>query len=143
MENRIKVVVQAIITVPVEKVWKYWTEPRHIMNWNYASEDYFCPNAKNDLRERGKFTYTMSAKDNSTTMDFNGTYIDVITEKLIKYELEDGRIVTIVFSEQGNETEIIQAFQAEENNSVEEQQSGWNAILQNFKKYCEDPETID
>lgn len=143
MEDRIKVVVQTVISTPVEKVWKLWTEPRHIKNWNVASDDYSCVNAKNDLRENGKFSYTMSAKDNSDTVDFNGMYIDVIPEKLIKYELEDGRIVTVVFSKLGNETEIIQAFQAEENNTIEEQQSGWNAILQNFKKYCDDPETVD
>ena len=143
MEDRIKVVVQTVITVPIEKVWNYWTEPRHIKNWNHASEDYYCPEAKNDFREKGKFSYTMSAKDGSNSIDFNGTYIDVIKEKLIKYELQDGRIVTIVFSKQGNETEIIHAFEAEESNSIEEQQSGWNAILENFKKYCENPETVE
>lgn len=141
MEDRVKVVVKSIITAPVEKVWKLWTDPSHIKNWNIASDEYYCPDAKNDLRESGKFCYTMAAKDNSMHMEFNGTYIEIIPEKLIKYELEDSRLVTIVFSSIGNETEIIETFEAESTNSVEMQQSGWNAILNNFKKYCEDPNT--
>lgn len=143
MEQKIKVVVQAVITIPVEKVWKLWTDPRHIKNWNVASPEYHCPEAKNDVREGGTFSYTMSMKDGTSGIDYNGKYLDVIKGKLLKSELEDGRIVTVVFSEQGFETEIIQAFEAEESNSVEQQQEGWNAILQNFKKYCEDPETVE
>ncbi|WP_432670850.1 SRPBCC domain-containing protein [Flavobacterium sp. SM2513] len=141
MEHRKKVMVQCIVTVSVEKVWKFWTEPRHIKNWNVASDEWICPDATNDLRENGAFSYTMSSKDGKNSFDFKGTYIDIIPEKLLKYEIEDGRIVTVVFSEQGTETEIIQAFEAEDNHTVEQQQAGWNAILQNFKNYCEDPET--
>lgn len=141
MEERVKVMVQCIITTPVEKVWKYWTEPHHIQNWNFASDDWYCPNATNDLKENGKFSYTMASKDGKTTFDFNGKYLEIIPEKLLKYEIEDGRNVTIVFSKQGFETEIILKFEAEINNSIEIQQAGWNAILQNFKKYCENPDT--
>ena len=139
MENRIKVMVQCIITIPVEKVWTFWTEPRHIMNWNFASDEWHCPSATNDLKENGTFSSTMSSKNGVNSFDFKGRYIDVIPKKLLKYEIEDGRIVTVVFSEQGIETEIIQTFEAEKNHSIEQQQAGWNAILQNFKKYCENP----
>lgn len=141
MENRIKVMVQCIITIPVEKVWTFWTEPRHIMNWNFASDEWHCPSATNDLKENGTFSSTMSSKNGVNSFDFKGRYIDVIPKKLLKYEIEDGRIVTVVFSEQGIETEIIQTFEAEKNHSIEQQQAGWNAILQNFKKYCENPNT--
>ena len=141
MEDRIKVMVQCIITIPSQKVWKYWTEPQHIVNWNFASEDWHCPSAINNLKENGTFSYTMASKDGKSSFDFNGKYVEIIPQKLIKYEIEDGRLVTIVFSEQGFETEIIQKFDAENIHSVEEQQAGWNAILQNFKKYCEDPST--
>ena len=141
MEERVKVMVQCTLTTPIEKVWKYWTEPHHIQNWNYASDGYHCPNAINDLKENGNFSYTMASKDGMSTFDFKGKYLDIIPEELLKYEIEDGRIVTIVFSELGNETEIIQTIEAERNHSIEEQQAGWDAILQNFKKYCEDPDT--
>jgi len=112
------------------------------MNWNIASEDYYCPSATNDLREKGTFSYTMALKNGTNHAEHKGTYIDIIPQKLLKYEIEDGRIVTIVFSEQGHETEIIQTFEARDNLSVEQQQKGWNSILQNFKRYCEDPATV-
>jgi len=141
MEKGIKIVVQCMVTSPVSKVWKYWTEPRHIMNWNVVSKEYHCPSATNNLKENGTFSYTMSLKDGTQGIEYKGTYIDVIPEKLLKYEIEDGRIVTIVFSQQGTETEIIQAFETENSNSAEDQQKGWQAILNNFKEYCEDPAT--
>lgn len=141
MEQKKKIMVQCIITIPVSKVWNYWTEPRHIMNWNVASEDYHCPSAQNDLREEGTFSYTMALKNGKNSIEYKGTYIEIISQKLLKYEIEDGRVVTINFSEQGNETAIIQSFEAIDHQSIEEQQKKWNAILQNFKRYCEDSTT--
>jgi curved DNA-binding protein len=141
MEQKKKIMVQCIITIPVSKVWNYWTEPRHIMNWNVASEDYHCPSAQNDLREEGTFSYTMALKNGKNSIEYKGTYIEIISQKLLKYEIEDGRVVTINFSEQGNETAIIQSFEAVDHQSIEEQQKKWNAILQNFKRYCEDSTT--
>lgn len=143
MEERIKVMVQELVNIPVEKVWKYWTEPRHIRNWNFASDEWHCPSAENDLSENGKFSYVMASKDNSSEFEFKGRYLEIIPEKLIKYEIEDGRIVTIVFTTQGFATEIIETFEAETNNTIEQQQAGWNAILQNFKAYVENPNTLE
>lgn len=140
MEERKEIMIQCLLTTPVEKVWKLWTEPEHIKNWNFASDDWYCPNATNDLKVNGKFSYTMASKDNKTTFDFNGNYLEIIPEKLIKYEIENGRKVTIVFSKQGFETEIIEKFEADNKHTVEDQQAGWNAILENFKKYCNNPE---
>ena len=139
MDSRKKIMVQCITSAPVEKVWKYFSEPKHIVNWNFASDDWYCPQAENDLTTGGTFNYVMAEKNGTKQFEFKGTFTDIIPDKLIKYTIEDGREVTVVFSKQGYETEIILTFEAENNNTMDDQQSGWQAILNNFKAYCEDP----
>lgn len=141
MEGRKKIMVQCITAAPVEKAWKYFTEPKHIENWNFASDDWECKHAENDLTVNGTFSYLMVEKKGAKQFEFRGTYTDIVPEKLIKYTIEDGRVVTVVFSKQGFQTEIIQTFEAEENHPMEDQQNGWQAILNNFKAYSEHPST--
>ena len=132
-----KITVATTIQAPVEKVWKYWTQPEHIINWSFASEDWHTPAAENDLREGGKFSSTMAAKDGSMSFDFGGVYTKVDEYKVIEYTLGDERTVAITFSGDGNTTKVVETFEAEGQNSVEMQQAGWQAILDNFKKYTE------
>ncbi|WP_334072564.1 MULTISPECIES: SRPBCC family protein [Paenibacillus] len=133
-----KVTVQAVIQAPIEKVWSYWTEPQHITKWNQASEDWHAPRAENDLRAGGKFTTRMEAKDGSMGFDFGGVYDEVRTHEWISYTMGDGRRVEISFSGQGNETKVVETFDAESTHPVEFQQAGWQAIMDNFKKYTEE-----
>ena len=135
--NKTTITVEAAIVAPIEKVWKYWTEPQHITQWNNASEDWHTPHAENDLKEGGRFTSRMEAKDGSFGFDFGGTYTLVETNKQIEYTLDDGRKVSINFTSQGNETTVGETFEAENMNSIELQKGGWQAILDNFKKYVE------
>ncbi len=135
--NNVKVTVKTTVNVPVEKVWEYWTEPKHITQWNNASDDWHTPIAENDLTVGGKFLTRMEAKDGSFGFDFGGIYDEVKLNEVIAYTLGDGRKVNITFKAQGNETEVIETFDAETTNSVEMQQAGWQAILDNFKKYSE------
>jgi uncharacterized protein YndB with AHSA1/START domain len=135
--NNVKVTVKATVNAPVEKVWEYWTEPKHITKWNNASDDWHTPIAENDLTVGGKFLTRMEAKDGSFGFDFGGIYDEVKLNELISYTMGDGRKVTITFKTQGNETEVIETFDAETSNPVEMQQAGWQAILDNFKKYVE------
>ena len=135
--NKTTITVEAAIVAPIEKVWKYWTEPQHITQWNNASEDWHTPHAENDLKEGGRFTSRMEAKDGSFGFDFGGTYTLVETNKQIEYTLDDGRKVSINFTRQGNETTVVETFEAENMNSIELQKGGWQAILDNFKKYVE------
>ncbi|HNR08941.1 MAG TPA: SRPBCC family protein [Saprospiraceae bacterium] len=125
------------IQAPVEKVWACWTEPRHIIKWNAASPDWQCPYAENDLRPGGKFMSRMEAKDGSYGFDFAGEYTRVDPLRLIEYTLGDGRKVQTTFVSSGGETRIISHFEAENSNSLEMQQQGWQAILNNFKKHAE------
>ncbi len=136
-EEKILITVETNTNAPIEKVWNYWTQPEHITQWNFASDDWCCPWAKNDAREGGKFVWRMEAKDGSFGFDFSGTFIKVIPNELIEETLDDGRTVKISFKENGNQTQVIEIFEAETENPIELQKSGWQAILNNFKKHVE------
>jgi uncharacterized protein YndB with AHSA1/START domain len=131
------ITVQAIIDAPVNKVWKNWITPEDITRWNYASDDWHTTRAENDLRAGGKFMSRMEAKDGSFGFDFTGVYDKVRKYESIESTLGDERKVKIVFSAVGNKTKIVESFEAESTNSVELQRGGWQAILDNFKKYTE------
>ena len=131
------ITVAATVNAPIEKVWQYWTAPQHITQWNNASNDWHTPKATNDLRKDGTFNYRMEAKDNSFGFDFEGRYTDIKTNELIEYVISDGRKVQILFEALNDETHITETFEAEEVHPVELQQDGWQAILNNFKRYTE------
>lgn len=135
--NKINITVEAMVNAPIEKVWNYWTTPQHITQWNNASDDWHCPKAENDLTRGGKFSATMAAKDGSFSFDFWGIYDDVIENELIMYTMGDGRKATVTFASIGDVTKVTEIFEAEDQNSIELQQSGWQAILNNFKKHTE------
>ena len=132
-----KITVEATVNAPVEKVWKSWNEPEHIKNWCAASQDWHAPKAENDLRTGGTFSTRMEAKDGSFGFDFGGIYDNVKKNELIEYTIGDGRKVQVTFSPSGEQTKIVETFDAETTNSVEMQRGGWQAILDNFKKYTE------
>ncbi len=136
MENQ-RIVVETIVNAPALKVWENWTEPKHITKWNNASDDWHTPHAENDLRVGGKFLSRMEAKDGSFGFDFEGIYLEVIPLKKITYRLEDGREVETKFAENGETTKVTTYFDAENESPVEMQKGGWQAILNNFKKYVE------
>jgi len=131
------ITVSATVNAPMEKVWKAWTTPEDIMQWNNAADTWHTPAATNDFRPEGKFSYTMAAKDGSFSFDFWGTYDEIIPNELIKYTIGDGRKVEIIFKANGNTTDITENFEAEGTNSLEMRQGGWQAILNNFKKHAE------
>ena len=135
--NATKITVESTVKAPVEKVWDYWTTPAHIMEWNSASPDWHTPRAENDLRTGGKFSSRMEARDGTLGFDFGGVYDDVSTHKRIAYTMEDGRTVAVTFTAKGNETHLSETFDAESQNPVEMQRGGWQAILDNFRKYTE------
>lgn len=135
--NKTTITVETVVNAPVEKVWESWTKPEHITKWNYASEDWHTPKAENDLRVGGAFSTRMEAKDGSFGFDFGGIYDDVKVNELIAYTLGDDRKVKIVFEAKGQTTKVTESFEAENTNPIEMQQGGWQAILDNFKKYTE------
>jgi uncharacterized protein YndB with AHSA1/START domain len=132
------ITVETTINAPVAKVWEYWTELEHITNWNFAQDDWECPNAANDLRVGGVFSATMRAKDKSASFDFVGTYTNVEEGNIIEYAIADGRKVKVIFeSISDTQTKVTEIFDPETENPEEMQRAGWQAILDNFKKYVE------
>ncbi|MES2427738.1 MAG: SRPBCC family protein [Bacteroidota bacterium] len=131
------ITVQATIDAPVEKVWELWNSPEHITKWCQASDDWHAPYAANDLRTGGEFKTTMAAKDGSFSFDFGGVYTDVKENSFIAYRMDDGREVSVTFIKEGDVTQVIETFDPEAINPHEMQRGGWQAILDNFKKYTE------
>lgn len=135
--GKITLTVEATVNAPVAKVWEYWNSPEHITKWCQASPDWHAPNSTNDLRVGGSFTTTMAAKDGSFSFDFGGIYTDVEEHKYIAYGLGDSRDVKIWFEDLGDSTKVTESFDAENQNPIEMQQGGWQAILDSFKSYTE------
>ena len=136
-ENKIKITVQTTVRAPVEKVWEKWTNPDDIIKWNTASEDWHTTKAENDLRAGGKFSSRIEAKDGSVGFDFWGIYDNIKNNELIEYTMGDGRKVTVSFTSDNNKTEIVETFEAEDENSEELQKTGWQSIMDSFRKYVE------
>ena len=136
MGNKI-ITIDAHIINSMEKVWNFYTEPKHIVNWNFASYDRHCPEASNDLREGGTYFARMEAKDGSFGFDFTAIYDVVSLHDKLSYTLEDGRKVITLFSVEDGGIKVTTSFEAEDQNPLDMQKAGWQAILNNFKSYTE------
>lgn len=132
-----KIHIEAEVNASPKKVWEYYNSPEHITQWNFASPDWHCPSAANDLRPGGKYQARMEAKDGSFGFDFEAVYKDVFPMEGFTYVLGDGRTVQTAFKEAGDGTVVTVTFDAEEQNPVDMQKAGWQAILNNFKAYAE------
>lgn len=132
------ITVQADISADRQSVWECYTQPKHITQWNFATDEWQCPKAENDLRTGGKYSARMEAKDGSIGFDFEAIYDEVNDGKSFTYTMSDGRTVSVNFEHSGdNQTRVIITFDAENENPADMQRDGWQAILNNFKKYTE------
>jgi len=129
--------VRATIKAPLNKVWNCWTEAAQVQHWNFASLDWHCPAASNNLIVGGEFHYTMAAKDKSAQFDFWGTYQVIEINKRIEIVLGDGRIMKVLFDETQDGIIVTEQFEPENQNPIDLQQAGWQMILDNFKNYVE------
>ncbi|MCB0501777.1 MAG: SRPBCC family protein [Bacteroidetes bacterium] len=132
-----KITVTTTIKANLEKVWAYWTQPEHIIQWNFAAEEWCCPRATNELQSGGSFNWRMESKDGKMGFDFVGTYDKIIENELITYKMPDGRQVDITFESTGEEVIVKEIFDPEQINPIDLQRNGWQAILENFKKHVE------
>jgi uncharacterized protein YndB with AHSA1/START domain len=138
MKAQKSITVEAVVRAPLPLVWSCWIKPEHITKWGFASGDWEAPYAENDVKIGGKFLTRMAAKDGSAGFDFTGVYTFVKEQSQIDYTMDDGREVSIVFTQEPVGVRIQETFEMEEENSRELQQNGWQSILNNFKKYVED-----
>ena len=132
-----KIEVATLVSRARQEVWSFYNQPEHIIKWNYASEDWRCPRAESELRVGGRLCYRMEAKDGSFGFDFEAVYDEVIAGRLVAFTLLDGRQVRTTFEDAGASTRVSTRFDAETSNPVDMQQAGWQAILDNFKRYVE------
>lgn len=117
--------------------WNVFTNPEFIVQWNFASKDWHCPKAINNLAENEMFNYRMESIDGKYGFDFSGKYIKVDQYKEIIYSLGDKRIVKVEFLEINKEVIVRETFDPETENSIEHQKSGWQSILNNYKAVLE------
>jgi len=132
-----KITIEANISATPETVWNAYTDPKHITQWNFASPEWCCPSASNDLQVGGKYEARMEAKDGSFGFDLIGFYDAIEPGVLLDYHLEDGRKVITRFESISEGVKVTTVFDAESENPIEMQQQGWQAILNNFKAHVE------
>jgi len=137
MENRQILEVSVQIAAPLSEVWNKWTQAEHVVNWNFAHESWCCPKAEVDFRVGGASNYRMEAKDGSFGFDLKSTFLDLQFPSYIASQLEDGRGVEVQFIEGETGVLLKQRFEPESENPLDLQQQGWQAILNQFKFYCE------
>lgn len=137
--NKNPITVETIVKAPMAKVWECWNAPEHIERWAFASDDWEAYDAENEVRVGGKFKTVMGAKDKSASFDFTGTYTAVKEYELIEYDMDgqDQRHVRVEFAQTPDGVKVTETFDPENENSEEMQRAGWQAILNNFKKYAE------
>ncbi|MBK9637334.1 MAG: SRPBCC domain-containing protein [Bacteroidetes bacterium] len=131
------ITVSTAVNATIDKVWNAWNLPEHITQWYFASDDWHAPKAENNLQVGSKFSITMAAKDGSFGFDLIGEYINIKKNEFIEYNLEDGRNVQVAFEVANHKVFITESFEPENVNTEEMQRDGWQAILDNFKKYVE------
>ena len=132
-----KISIETVVKSDIDSVWFAWNNPDDVKEWNAASEDWHTTESKVDLREGGKFSSRMEAKDGSMGFDFSGTYTKVIEKKLIEYSLDDGRSVVVKFTPIESGVRVEETFEAESQNEAELQRQGWQSILNNFSQHVE------
>ncbi len=131
------ITVSTVTKLSIQDAWKSWTNPEHIIHWTFASDDWHSPVANSNLNEGGRFLTRMEAKDGSEGFDFEGTFTLVSALNKLEYKLDDDRRVSVVFEEVSGGTRITETFDPENINSLELQKAGWQAIMDNYKKYAD------
>jgi uncharacterized protein YndB with AHSA1/START domain len=140
-----QITVSTIIAAPISTVWECFTTSDHVQGWNYASADWECPRATNELRVGGRFCYVMGAKDKSLEFNFSGIFTTVEVDNCLEYimcevdsePMDSDRRVRVTFQSQGENTIVTETFDPEDENPEELQKRGWQSILNNFKGYVE------
>jgi uncharacterized protein YndB with AHSA1/START domain len=132
-----KITIQAVVAADRQKVWDCYTQPEHITKWNFATDTWHCPAASNDMRVGGKYLARMEAKDGSFAFDFEAVYNEIVDGEKFTYTMPDNREIQVSFEQTDDKTRVTVTFDPENENPVDLQRSGWQSILDNFRKYAE------
>ncbi len=131
-----KLTVETFVNAPVAKVWSAYTTPGDIMHWNAASDDWHTTRSTVDLRVGGRFSSRMEARDGSVGFDFEGTYTKVVPNELLEFAFGD-RAASVRFIAEDKGVTVRVTFDAETEHAIEQQQQGWQSILNNFAQFVE------
>jgi len=129
-----KITVETTVHAPIDAVWRAWTTPADIKQWNAASDDWHTTAATVDLKAGGAFSFRMEAKDGSFGFDFAGTYTKVVPHQVIEMAFGN-RTAVVEFTSAGGAVVVRETFDAEETHSIEQQKHGWQAILDRFARH--------
>jgi uncharacterized protein YndB with AHSA1/START domain len=132
-----KITIQAVVAADRQKVWNCYTQPEHITKWNFATDTWHCPAASNDMRVGGKYLARMEAKDGSFAFDFEAVYNEIVDGEKFTYTMPDNREIQVSFEKMDDKTRVTVTFDPENENPVDLQRSGWQSILDNFRRYAE------
>jgi uncharacterized protein YndB with AHSA1/START domain len=132
-----KITIETLVRADLATAWSTYNTPEHMVRWNAASDDWHSPRSQVDLREGGRFSTRMEARDGSMGFDFEGVYTRVVPQQLIEYRMGDDRDVAVHFEPTGEGVRVRVAFDAESQNPAEIQRQGWQAILDNYGRYAE------
>ena len=132
-----KITISTMTSASVEHAWRAFTTPADITRWNFAHHDWCCPSAEVDLRVGGAYKARMEAKDKNFGFDFEAVYEEVERHKAVTLAMSDGRRARTTFEAFRGGTKVTTVFDAEAQNSIEMQRSGWQAILDNFRRHIE------
>jgi uncharacterized protein YndB with AHSA1/START domain len=136
-DAQLKITIETVVKADLNSVWDAWNNPEDIKRWNAASDDWHTTQSRVDLREGGKFSARMEARDGSVGFNFEGTYTRIEPRKVIEFRLGDGRDVRVEFKQDAGAVLVTETFDAETENPPEMQRQGWQAILDNFAKHVE------
>jgi uncharacterized protein YndB with AHSA1/START domain len=132
------ITIETTVNAAPEKAWKIWNTPSDIIQWcSPHLPTWHTPSAENDLRAGGTYKARMEARDGSMGFDFVAVYDEVTPNEHFAYTIADGRKVVVDFIAEGGQTKIVQTFDPENQNPVDFQRAGWQAILDNYKAYVE------
>lgn len=131
-----QITVETTVNAPVAAVWRAYTTPDDIKQWNAASDDWHTTAAAVDLREGGAFSSRMEAKDGSMGFDFAGTYTKIVENERIEYDFGD-RTAQVTFTPGADGVVVSVTFDSEDTHPIEMQRDGWQAILDNFARHVE------
>jgi uncharacterized protein YndB with AHSA1/START domain len=129
------ITVSVLVHATPEQAWEAFTAPTSITEWNFASDDWHCTRATNDLREGGAFSYRMESRDGAHGFDFEGEFVEVSQPHRLRYSLGPDREVVVQFIPEGEQTRVSQSFTPDGMHPAEAQQAGWQAILENYKTF--------
>lgn len=131
-----RITVSTRVRAPIEMVWRAYTTPEDICQWNAASADWHTTRATVDLRVGGAFLYRMEARDGSMGFDFAGTYTEIVEQRKLAYAFGD-RTAEVRFDTLPDGVEVTVAFDSEQVHPPEQQRDGWQSILDAFRAYVE------